>query len=45
VAKSKLTRKLEKVRELLLRGQAVIDGYTAHKVVSQDNTLFILEKR
>ena len=45
VARSRLTRKLEHVRELLLRGQAVIDGCTAHKVVSEDNTLFILERR
>lgn len=43
--RSRLTKKLEQVRDSLLRGQAVIDGVTAHKVVSEENTLYILEKQ
>ena len=45
IIKSHLTRKLEQIRESLLRDQAAFDGVTAHKVISEDNTLFIFEKR
>eukprot|EP00042_Codosiga_hollandica_P052167 m.657694 g.657694 ORF g.657694 m.657694 type:complete len:855 (-) comp58437_c0_seq7:2330-4894(-) len=43
--RSKLSRKLDEVREALLKSQAVIDGITAHKIISEDNTFFIFEKK
>lgn len=44
VEKSKLAKKLDDIRAALLQCDT-IDGTAVHKIVSEDNTVYILEER